>query len=116
MSIDLKDDIKKFLHNVEIDEKQIQVFKSAEEINKRIEKFTARKRDEINIINIREFCSDRYVFLNLHFFQFFSFFFINKKWIFNFPAILMKTSRVPESGLFLIDKKIQRAIFEVIYC
>lgn len=42
----------------EINEKLIQVKSTSEEIKMRIDKFTSRKREEINNINIKEFRID----------------------------------------------------------
>ena len=42
-----------------IDPDQIQVKASSEELNRRIESFIARKREEVNMTNIQEFCLNK---------------------------------------------------------
>lgn len=44
-----------------IDPNHVQIRASAEELNRRIESFIERKRRQVNIVNLREFCCHRLV-------------------------------------------------------
>ncbi|XP_012256802.2 molybdopterin synthase catalytic subunit-like isoform X2 [Athalia rosae] len=45
--------------DVEIDPNLVQIQASAEELNRRIEAFITRKREQMNIVNVQEFCCHR---------------------------------------------------------
>lgn len=47
-----------------IDPDQIQIKADAEELNRRIQCFIARKREQVNMVNAQEFCSYRLVSSN----------------------------------------------------
>lgn len=50
------------LDKVIIDPNHVQIRVSTEELNRRIESFIERKRRQVNIVNVREFCSHRLVY------------------------------------------------------
>lgn len=46
---------------VVIDPSQVQIRADNEELNRRIESFIARKRQQVNAVNVQEFCSHRWI-------------------------------------------------------
>lgn len=52
---------KKILNKDVIDPNLVQIRASSEELNHRIESFIEKKRQQVNIVNIQEFCRHRSV-------------------------------------------------------
>lgn len=47
--------------DAEVDINLVQIRASTEELNRRIDAFIARKREQVNIVNVQEFCCHRFV-------------------------------------------------------
>lgn len=48
-----------------IDSNLVQIRASSDELNRRIEAFIARKREQVNIVNVQEFCCHRFAIYKL---------------------------------------------------
>jgi len=46
----------------DIDPNLVQIRANSEELNRRIESFIERKRQQVNTVNVQEFCRHRYVY------------------------------------------------------
>lgn len=52
----------KILNKDVIDPNLVQIRANSEELNRRIESFIERKRQQVNTVNVQEFCRHRFVY------------------------------------------------------